>query len=52
MNQMVQYQVAKLDDQIVQEIRQFEQSLKMKTGFPVALVAYTNEQENADSNSK
>lgn len=52
MDQMDQYQVAKLDDQIVQEIKQFEQALKVKTGFPVALVAYTNLQENADSASK
>ncbi|WP_165921091.1 hypothetical protein [Paenibacillus albiflavus] len=40
---MGHYKVARLDESVVQEIKQFENKLKAETGREVALVAYMSE---------
>lgn len=44
-NKMDPYKIAALDEKTLEEIRQFERSLQQRTGYPVALVAYTHERD-------
>jgi len=46
---MGHYEVAQLDESVVQEIKQFENKLKADTGREVAIVAYMSEQANQTS---
>lgn len=46
---MDQFQIVELEDSIVNQIKQFENELKIKTGRDMAIVAYTHKQDDAGS---
>jgi hypothetical protein len=49
---MDRFEVAHLDERIVQQIQQFEKNLKDETGHEIALVAYATDAEQTDSIGK